>query len=133
MSEVYIDTSVLLPLLSMTDVDHSAAAGAVGHAKARGYAFVTTSYTIVEATALVRSRLGMEYVRRLGDAVDAFEGIIWVDEALHRRAWSEAAKAGRNGPSLVDWVGFLVMRNRGIDTALAIDGHFNDQGFKTLP
>ena len=132
MIEVYVDTSVIFPLIDRDDDDHARVVAAMSGMKASTQ-IVTSSYAVLEVSALVRARLGMRQFRALGDVIDELDDIVWVDEALHRRAWTEAAKAGRNGPSLVDWVGFLVMRDRGIETALAIDNHFNEHGFKTLP
>ena len=47
--------------------------------------------------------------------------------------WREVLTGGRSGPSLVDWAGFLTMRGEGIETAVAVDGHFRAQGFRVLP
>lgn len=49
------------------------------------------------------------------------------DEAVHR-----LAKRGTRRISLVDQVSFLVMRERGVDTAFAFDPDFEREGFRTL-
>jgi len=59
--------------------------------------------------------------------------VVWVDEGLHAEAWTRAAKEGRDGPSLVDWVSFLVMRRIGVERALALDAHFTRHGFRAFP
>lgn len=75
----------------------------------------------------------MSAFRALGPVVEASVEVVWVDEDLHRRAWTRVASGTRKGPSLVDWVGLLVMKEEGIRTALALDRHVAAQGFSTLP
>ena len=70
----------------------------------------------------------MTVLQALGETVDRAAEIVWVDERLHRRAWAKAASDSSKGPSLVDWTGFLVMEDRGIKTALAIDIAFGGRG-----
>lgn len=133
MTAAYVDTSALLPLLDRDDADHPrvvAALQQLGEQRAR---LVTSSYTLVEAGALVRKRLGAEAFRALGSVVESALEVVWVDEDLHRRAWSKAGDEPRPGPSLVDWVGFSVIEEQRIDTALAIDAHFEGCGAKLLP
>lgn len=130
---VYVDTSALLPLLDRSDRDHPAVVAAVRELGLAAAPLLTASYTLVEAGVLVRSRLGNEAFKRLGLTVDRALQVVWVDEELHGRAWKLAASRGRRGPSLVDCVSFLVMREAGIDAALALDEHFRAEGFRTLP
>jgi len=132
-SAVYVDTSALLALLDKGDDHHRAVVETVARLADEDVGLVTASYTLVEAGALVRSRIGAEAFRELGTAVTAAAEIIWVDAELHHRAWQETARGPRNGPSLVDVVGFLVMEGRGLTTALALDRHFRDRGFELLP
>lgn len=133
MSTVYVDSSALLPLVNEADPDHARALGAFQALTGTGADLVTTSYVLVEAGMLVMRRYGSPPFKTLGDVVMRSIDVIWVDEDLHRRAWARAAQSRRNGPSLVDWVGFLTMRDLGIDRALTLDEHFRKQGFETLP
>ena len=133
MTPVYVDTSALLPLLDQSDEKHTAVVAEIGRLAESGASLVTTSYMLVEASVLVRSRLGMAAFRALGDTVERAIEVVWVDEDLHRRAWQQAAKEPRRGASLVDWSGFILMRNLGIRQALAFDQDFRKQSFVTLP
>lgn len=133
MNKVYVDTSALLPLLDGDDRDHAAVIKALTRIVETRETLVTSSYTVVEAGALVKRRLGATVFQALGETIDRSVEVVWVDESLHRRAWVKAAAEERQGPSLVDWTGFLVMKDRGIKTALAIDNHFRQQGFRILP
>lgn len=132
MTRLWVDSSALLPLIDRADDWHERVDAAFREAAGRDDALVTSSYVLVESGALTMHRMGAEAFRRLGEVTERALEVIWVDEALHRAAWREAQRS-RRGPSLVDWVGFLVMRDRRIDTALALDRHFLDRGFRTLP
>ena len=133
MSAIFVDTSALLPLLDADDRDHEAVVAAMERIAASRDTLVTSSYTMVEAGALVRRRLGVKPFRKLGEVVERAMDVIWVDEDIHGRAWEAASSGRRKGPSLVDHVAFLIMHDLGLDTALAIDRHFERAGFTTLP
>ncbi len=67
-------------------------------------------------------------MRRLIDSLLPVLDTIWVDEAVHRTALvAHRSKGG--AVSLVDHVSFAVMRGRGIESALAFDADFQEQGF----
>jgi hypothetical protein len=130
---VFVDTSALLSLMDRSDRDHERVVAALGDLGRAGETLLTSSYTLVEAGALTRRRLGTEAFRRLGQTASRACQVVWVDEELHARAWQLAASRGRRGPGLVDCVSFLVMREVGVDAALALDAHFRREGFRTLP
>ncbi len=131
--KVYVDTSALLPLIHRDDQDHAKVVAAAKRLAEEKAALVTTSYVLVETGALVKRRLGVAAFRSLGQAVEQAMDVLWVDEELHNRAWEEASRGGKQGPSLVDCVGFLAMRARAIDTALSLDDHFRKAGFELVP
>jgi uncharacterized protein len=133
MTEVFLDTSALLPLLDSNDPDHEAVVTTIRKLLGDGIRFLTTSYITVEAGALVRRRLGRDAFVKLGEVIHDNVEVIWPDESLHREAWSQAAGEPRSGPGLVDWTSFLVMKKYQISTALTLDAHFKKQGFKVLP
>jgi uncharacterized protein len=133
MTAAHVDTSALLPLLDRDDGDHARVVKVLEGLAEEKARLVTASYTLVEAGALVRNRLGTEAFRALGQVIDRAMEVIWVDADLHRRAWEQAAKEPRRGPSLVDWVGFLLIEEHQLDLALAIDEHFGRRGVRTLP
>ena len=98
-----------------------------------GARFFTTSYTVCEATALVKRRLGGNAMRALGEAIERGFEVVWVDESINRDAWAEASRASERGPSLVDCAAFVVMRKTQTNTALAVDKHFAAAGFIVVP
>ncbi len=54
---------------------------------------------------------------------------MWVDEAIHTLAVAALLAARRKKLSLLDCVGFVVMRRKGAREAFAFDRHFAEEGF----
>jgi len=133
MSTVFVDTSVLLPFLDRDDSDHARVVACFKRLFEEDASLVTTSYVLVEAGALAKSRLGTKAFQALGRLVDEATEVVWVDPGLHRNGWAQAAASGKNGPSLVDCVSFAVMREQGLDAAFTLDRHFAQQGFSVVP
>jgi uncharacterized protein len=129
----YVDTSAVFALLDADDTQHEPASAAWGQLHASRERLVTTNYVLVETAALLARRIGLEAVRAFHTDVVPLLHIIWVDRLLHERAMSAVLTAGQRDLSLVDCVGFTVMRDHGLDTAFALDTHFVRQGFRCLP
>jgi predicted nucleic acid-binding protein len=129
---VFVDTSALYAVLDRDDVNHAAAAETYGALLDRT-TLLTHAYVVVETTALVQRRLGMEAVRALvDDMLPAFD-LVFVDESLHRAAISALLAAAARDVSLVDWTSFELMRRLGVTEAFAFDDDFVEQGFALLP
>lgn len=129
---LFVDTSALFAALAADDPYHERAASWFAQARARGERLVTHNYVVVEAAALVRSRLGAAALPALFDGLLAPIRVLFVEEALHRAAVA-AHLARPTTPSLVDQVSFRVMRDRGVRTAFAFDADFERAGFETVP
>ena len=56
----------------------------------------------------------------------------WVTQVELRRAVDMLEERGRRDLSLVDCVSFVVMRERGVTTALAYDADFERERFTTI-
>jgi predicted nucleic acid-binding protein len=56
----------------------------------------------------------------------------WIDRDLHNEAMAELARTRRRAVSLVDQVSFLVMREGGVQEALAFDQDFVRAGFRLV-
>jgi len=129
---VFVDTSALYALLDRDDENHPAAAAAFPALLDRE-ALLTHGYVVVETTALVQRRLGMEAVRALvDDMLPAFE-LVFVDEPLRQAAVAALLASGARDVSLVDWTSFELMRQLGVGKAFAFDEDFARQGFDVLP
>jgi predicted nucleic acid-binding protein len=130
---VFVDTSALYGMLDVTDEKHHRARAAWTLVSDRREYLVTTNYVLVETMALVGHRLGFHAVRIFQNEFVPVLHPVWVDEALHERAVAALLTAGIRDLSLVDCASFEIMRELGIDRALAFDDHFVQQGFTCLP
>jgi predicted nucleic acid-binding protein len=88
---------------------------------------------VVETTALVQRRLGMQAARELHDVVVRALELILVDADAHDAAVSAYLATSRRDLSLVDCVSFELMRTKGIEDAFAFDRHFASRGFRLIP
>ena len=130
---VFVDTSALYAVLDADDDQHARAEAEWRRLVGGGSALLTTSYVLVETTALVQHRLGMEAVGVLERGIRPVLRVAWVDEALHATGMASMLAAGRRGLSLVDCVSFAVMARAGLRQAFAFDDHFAGRGFSCLP
>ncbi len=128
-----VDTSALYDLLDTEASRHVEAAGVFRGMLERDDSLVTHNYVIVETTALVQRRLGIDATRALmGDVLPVID-VHWVDDGTHRAAVAALLAARHRSVSLVDWVSFELMRALRIDRAFAFDADFRRQGFATVP
>ena len=130
---VFVDTSALYAVLDADDDQHGRAEAEWRRLVRGSSSLLTTSYVLVETTALVQHRLGMEAVGALEQEIRPVLQVEWVDEALHANGMASMLAAGRRGLSLVDCVSFAVMARAGLRQAFAFDDHFAERGFSCLP
>lgn len=128
----FVDTSALYAAVDGNDQHHDRAWNWLARARDEGESLVTHNYVVVEAAALVRSRIGPGAVTALFDSLLVPIRVVFVEAALHRSAVaSHLARPTR--PSLVDHVSFRVMRDRGIVRAFVFDKDFVREGFEVVP
>ncbi|MBI4886586.1 MAG: type II toxin-antitoxin system VapC family toxin [Acidobacteria bacterium] len=129
----FVDTSAFLAVLDADDAQHTRASRVWSDLVRGEDDLLTTSYVLVETSALVQARLGLGATRLLNDDVVPILRVAWVDEGLHRAAMTALLTAQRRDLSLVDCVSFEAMRRLGAERAFAFDRHFRQQGFTTIP
>lgn len=130
---IFVDTSALYAVLDRDDQNHSFAKVAWHELLDAEEPLLVTNYIVVETTALVQHRLGMEAIRVLyGDIVPVLD-VHWIAEADHLHAQNALLATDRRKLSLVDCSSFHVMRTRMLRAAFAFDPHFREQGFELLP
>jgi predicted nucleic acid-binding protein len=130
---ILVDTSALYAVLDRDDQNHPVAKATWGRLLETEETLIVTNYVVVETTALVQHRLGMEAVRVLcGDILPALD-VHWITEADHLHAQNALLATDRRKLSLVDCSSFHVMRHSMVRTAFAFDPHFREQGFDVLP
>ena len=137
MTPVFLDTSALLALLDAEDPFHDDAKRSwerlLNAVRARQHFLLTHYAVVVESSALIARRLGVQAVRQLHEEMLPVAEVVWIDEKLHARATAAMFAAGRRKVTLVDWLSFEVMRDRRIRRAFTYDGDFEDQGFLPVP
>lgn len=126
---IFLDTSAIYALADVADSNHGRAREHLRRTLAAGEAILTHNYVLVESMTLIQKRLGLGAATHFARDAKAFK-VVWVDEATHDEAVACLEKTGKRGVSLVDEVSFLVMRKRGIRTALAFDPDFVTAGFR---
>lgn len=131
MNVVLVDTSAINAALDAHDAHHGEAAAIwarVLDGVAEGnLSAVTHGGVAIESCALVQRRLGMAALRALHSNLLPVLEIVWIGEVP--RATAALLAAGRRDVSPVDWTSFELMRERGLDRALAFDEDVADQGF----
>jgi len=130
---LFVDTSALYALLVASEADHSAVREVFRKAAERGRPMVTTSYVVVETSALLQHRIGLAPVRDLDRKILPLLQVAYVDAALHRRGVNRLFRLDRRRISLVDAVSFEMMDAEGIADVLALDADFAGEGFRLLP
>ena len=124
----FLDTSGVFALLVRTDDRHAEAACAWKDIEKQGDSLYTTNYVILETCALLHHRVGKHAVTAFCRDFLPAVTIFWVNEELHTSAQAGYLDAGRQGPSLVDFVSFQSIRSIPCQSALAFDRHFMEQG-----
>jgi predicted nucleic acid-binding protein len=128
---LFVDTSALYALLVATDRWHGSAARIMRSLRTRDAELVTSSHVLLETYALLGSRIGVDAVEGLRESVEPLLDVRWVDRELHERAL-DVVIAGGGRPGLVDATSFLVMRDRGIESAFTFDRDFETAGFAAV-
>jgi len=130
---VFVDTSAFYALLVRTDESHEVVRAAFAKLLDDRRPLRTTSFVIVETMALLQHRVGLAAAKDFDEDVLPVVQVHWVEEHLYRLGADRLWREDRRQLSLVDAVSFEFMRIEGIDTAFAVDPHFAEAGFKTVP
>ena len=130
---IFVDTSAFLAVLDGSDDKHKAAKQFWERIISSGDLLLSHNYILVETSALILRRFGMEAVRVFEQDIFPILRIIWVTKEVHSAAVSAHLMADRRTLSLVDCVSFEVMRRTGVRKAFAFDRHFRDYGYEVNP
>ncbi len=130
---VFVDTSVFLAVLDRSDRNHSAAKAGWIEMLGGKDVLVSHNYVLVETSAVVLRRLGLEAVRVFERDVVPVLHLVWVTREVHEAAAGAYLVAGRRNLSLVDCVSFEIMRRTGLRRAFTFDHHFAEYGYEITP
>lgn len=131
--KLFVDTSALYALLDRDDVNHQRASATWREIHRAGQPILTHNYVLVEVSALVQRRLGMDALQALSDDLLGPVEIFWIPRELHELATASLLASRQREVSLVDWASFQVMRELGLKTTFAFDMDFTRLGFATIP
>ena len=126
-----LDTSGLYCLFDQADERHTKAVSFFRAAASR----LTHSYVLAEFVPLCQVRglkrtETLEFLLAITD--NPLVEVVWVDEALHRRAQAYLEQRLDKRYSLCDAVSFMLMQERGLWNALTTDHHFEQAGLQRL-
>lgn len=130
---VFVDTSAFYAILDADDAMHGAARGEWERRLRSAEVLHTTNYVLVEISALLQRRLGMDALRAFSADILPVIEITCVDEGMHRFAQQALLVSSRKDLSLVDCTSFEAMRRLGVDKAFCFDPRYAEQGFTIVP
>jgi predicted nucleic acid-binding protein len=135
MSPLFVDTGYLLALELANDQNHSIAKQHWQSLCDALPPLITTSYVFDETVTFFNSRGYHAKAVEVGNNLlhSPSVQLIQVDETLFREGWTILQHYQDKRYSLTDCISCVLMRQLGINTALAFDRHFMQAGFRLLP
>lgn len=131
--KIFIDTSAFLAILNANDQFYPAARQSWVKVIESDSVLFSSNYVLLETTALLQHRFGIEAVRLFESDMLPMVEVYWIDELIHKQAMGALLVANRRVLSLVDCTSFEIMRQFGMDKAFTFDPHFREQGFSIIP
>lgn len=126
---VFVDTSGIFAYLVQDDYMHVRAKAVFQSFAENNTQLLTSSYVLVETTALLQRRIGMDAVIDFHNKIQPLLDVIWVDEYWHTKAINRLITLNQKKVSLVDCLSFVIMDAREIGTVFSFDNHFEKNGF----
>lgn len=128
----FVDTSGWYDLISSGSPLHEQVNAIIRRPE---HVFVTTTHVLAELTALLLARSGHTAAARAGTWLRAAPEvrIIHAEITVEQAGWRLFLERSDKTYTLTDCVSFVVMRTLKLDTAIATDDHFRQEGFRTLP
>ena len=127
--KVYVDTSAFYALMDRADSHHEQAVKCWKAFLDLDTPLFTSNYVVIETMALLQNRLGLEAATLWHDDILDIISVHWVDVQMHRLAYELWLSLKQRKLSLVDCIGFVIMRNKKCREAFCFDRHFKAQGF----
>lgn len=127
--KIFADTSGLYALLVKNDYMFVRARENFIYFAENNVELVTSSFVLVETTALLQSRIGLEPVNDFNARILPLLDVVWVDNTWYSRAVQRLMSQNKQRASLVDCMSFEIMDALEIESAFAFDKHFEENGF----
>ena len=129
---ILVDTSAIFALLSPDDRFHAQSRDIFSELVERGDQLYTTSYVLVESSALIHRRLGFEVLRLFIQSMHGVWETIWIDRSTHEEIWTRMRAKDGVRLSLVDW-SVVVSAERTRSAIFAFDSDFSLEGLEVIP
>ena len=129
---IFLDTSAIVAMVDHRDEFHERAIKTAEELSGSGHQLWTHNYLIVEASAVLQRKLGIENALTLLTRSEDMARIHWVTAEEHERAVYRLGQRNRRKLSFVDCVSFVLMEQLGITTAFAYDSDFENEGFEIV-
>jgi predicted nucleic acid-binding protein len=129
----FVDTSAFYAVFDADDSNHRRAAEVWRQLVLEATSLLTNNYVLLETSALLQHRLGIEAIRAFHEDVTPLLRVEWIEESRHKAAAEAVLAAGKKRLSLVDCASFQGMRESGVRTVFCFDRHFHEQGFEVIP
>ena len=129
---LFVDTSAWYDFFFIGAPAHTPLSVLLGEPQAR---LVTSTYVLDELCSLLLARHGHTLAARAGTALRVSPAlqIVHPARADEAEAWGLFLDRPDKHYSLTDCVSFRIMRKLRLDTAVATDRHFAQEGFRVLP
>ncbi|MEI3651326.1 MAG: PIN domain-containing protein [Dolichospermum lemmermannii FEM_B0920] len=131
----FLDTSYILALEIKNEYAHHQVIQNWSNLAISKPFLVTTTYVFDEIVTFLNSRnlhhKAVEIGNQLLESPDI--ELVEIDQVLFNEGWEYFQKYQDKSYSLTDCLSFIVMQDRKISTALTLDNHFRQAGFKILP
>lgn len=127
--KIFADTSGLFALLVKNDDMHVRAKLNFSYFAQHRVQLMTSSFVLVETTALLQRRVGLAAVHDFQSKIMPLLEMIWVNAEWYTRAIQRLFALNNRDIGLVDSLSFEIMESCEITHAFAFDKHFPENGF----
>jgi len=133
MSEVFVDTAVVIALLLESDEHHGKAWAKILAMRSQARLVTTRAVCLEIGSSLSRPRHRAQAAALLASIEhDPEFEVVPLSEDLYAEGLTLFGERADKAWSLTDCLSFVVMRKRGITSALTTDQHFRQAGFEPL-
>ena len=129
---VLVDTSAIYAFVSSGDRFHAQSREIYSELLERGDLLYTTSYVLVESSALIHRRLGFEPLMAFMESIQGVWEILWIYQSTHEQIWDRMKSREGSRLSLVDW-SVVVSAEETRSTIFAFDSDFAQEGLTVIP
>lgn len=132
MERLFVDTGAWFAYVNREDPDHPTVRAVLRQHEGR---LVTSNYVFDETVTLCLYRVGHALASRVGAVLLEVGSVdlVRLSSEDERGAWSLFLERSDKDYSFTDCTSFVLMRRLKLRTAVAVDEHFRQEGFVTLP